>query len=170
MRSVQVHKVHGKIVERKNYIISANLSSGWIEQIGLESAKFLLTSTASLEYDSNQFIFFSTGSNNNPPIRKIEAEIEVYSEADFSKGIVGGMLGGTLGRTLGGILGGMLIGLALLAALTAGLYKAGFFKSKYKEMIKKQRIKKDAGERPVPESDRGAATPEQHELDEFTSH
>ncbi|GLD57419.1 integrin alpha-M-like protein [Lates japonicus] len=34
--------------ERKNYIISANLSSGWIEQIGLESAKFLLTSTASL--------------------------------------------------------------------------------------------------------------------------
>uniref|UniRef100_A0A3B4X8S1 Integrin alpha-M-like n=1 Tax=Seriola lalandi dorsalis TaxID=1841481 RepID=A0A3B4X8S1_SERLL len=106
-------------LESRKYKISANLSSGWIEQIGLKSAKFLLTSTASLEYDRNQFIFFSTGSNNNPPIRKIEAEVEVYPEPDFTKEIVGGSLGG----------------LALLALLTAGLYKAGFFKSKYQEMI-----------------------------------
>ncbi|KAM7370811.1 hypothetical protein PAMP_010331 [Pampus punctatissimus] len=105
--------------ESKRYTISANLSSGWIEQIGLYSAKFLLTSTASLEYDRNQYIFFSTGSNNNPPIRKIEAEVEVYPEPDFTKQIIGGSLGG----------------LALLALLTTGLYKAGFFKSKYKQMI-----------------------------------
>uniref|UniRef100_A0A4W6G6B3 VWFA domain-containing protein n=1 Tax=Lates calcarifer TaxID=8187 RepID=A0A4W6G6B3_LATCA len=124
--------------ERKNYIISANLSSGWIEQIGLKSAKFLLTSTASLEYDSNQFIFFSTGSNNNPPIRKIEAEIEVYSEPDFTKEIVGGTLGG----------------LVLLAALTAGLYKAGFFKSKYKEMIN------EGAEGADPQADGAATSPE----------
>ncbi|XP_068439118.1 integrin alpha-M [Clinocottus analis] len=106
-------------LERKKYTISANLSSGWIEQIGLQSAKFLLTSTASLEYDRNQYIFFSTGSSNNPPVRKIEAEVEVYPEPDFTKEIVGGIVGG----------------LALLALLTAGLYKAGFFKSKYKDMI-----------------------------------
>uniref|UniRef100_A0A3Q3BIQ2 Integrin alpha-M-like n=1 Tax=Kryptolebias marmoratus TaxID=37003 RepID=A0A3Q3BIQ2_KRYMA len=106
-------------LEEKTYTISANLSSGWIEQIGLPSAKFLLTSTASLEYDRNQFIFFSTSSNNTAPVRKIEAEVEVFPEPDFTKEIIGGSLGG----------------LAFLALLTAGLYKAGFFKSKYKEMI-----------------------------------
>ncbi|KAM8730448.1 integrin alpha-M-like [Acanthopagrus schlegelii] len=105
--------------ETKTYDISANLSSGWIEQIGLQSAKFILTSTASLEYDNNQYIYFSTSSNNNPPVHKTEAEVEVYPEPDFTKEIVGGTLGG----------------LALLALITAGLYKAGFFKSKYKQMI-----------------------------------
>uniref|UniRef100_G3NY70 VWFA domain-containing protein n=1 Tax=Gasterosteus aculeatus TaxID=69293 RepID=G3NY70_GASAC len=106
-------KLMGRL-ESKTYQISANLSSEWIEQI----------STASLEYDSKQYIFFSTGSYNNPPVHKhftvqIEAEVEVYAEPDFTKEIVGGSLGG----------------LALLVLLTAGLYKAGFFKSKYKEMI-----------------------------------
>ncbi|KAF3853539.1 hypothetical protein F7725_014227 [Dissostichus mawsoni] len=101
-------------LKSQTYYISANLSSAWIEQIGLQSAKFLLTSTAMLEYDRNQYIFFTSGSNNNPPVRKIEAEVEVYPEPDFTKEIVGGSLGG----------------LALLALLTAGLYK-----SKYNEMI-----------------------------------
>uniref|UniRef100_A0A3Q1IY12 VWFA domain-containing protein n=1 Tax=Anabas testudineus TaxID=64144 RepID=A0A3Q1IY12_ANATE len=123
--------------EKKQYIISANLSSGWIEQIGLHSAKFLLTSTASLEYDRNQYIYFSTGSNTNPPIRKIEAEVEVYPEPDFTKEIVGGSLGG----------------LALLTLLTAGLYKAGFFKSKYKEMINRK-----AGEGADPGADGDSAS------------
>ncbi|XP_030610794.1 integrin alpha-M-like [Archocentrus centrarchus] len=107
------------IRESRTYKISSNLSSGWIEQIGLQSAKFLLTSTASLEYDKNQYIYFSIGSNNNPPVRKIEAEVEVYPKPDFTRAIVGGSLGG----------------LALLTLLTAGLYKAGFFKSKYKQMM-----------------------------------
>ncbi|XP_028332256.1 integrin alpha-M-like isoform X2 [Gouania willdenowi] len=105
--------------ESTTFKISANLSSGWIEQIGLESAKFLLTSTASLEFDRNQYIFFSAGSNTNPPVRKVEVEVEVYPAPDFTKAIIGGSLGG----------------LTLLILLTAGLYRAGFFKSKYKEMI-----------------------------------
>ncbi|XP_034426297.1 integrin alpha-M-like [Hippoglossus hippoglossus] len=126
-------------LESKKYKISANISSGWIEQIGLDSAKFLLTSTATLEYDTNQYIFFSTGSNNKPPIHKIEAEIEVYPQPDFTKEIVGGSLGG----------------LALLALLTAGLYKAGFFKSKYKEMMN------EAEEAAEPGANEAAATPEQ---------
>ncbi|XP_019218193.1 integrin alpha-M isoform X3 [Oreochromis niloticus] len=107
-------------LQSRTYQISANLSSGWIEQIGIQSAKFLLTSTATVEYDKEQYIYFSTGSNNNPPVRKIVAEVEVYPKPDFTKAIIGGCLGG----------------LAILALLTAGLYKAGFFKSKYKQMMK----------------------------------
>ncbi|XP_013771382.1 integrin alpha-M-like [Pundamilia nyererei] len=106
-------------LQSRTYKISANLSSRWIEQIGLQSAKFLLTSTASLEYDETQYIYFSTGSNSNPPVYKIEAEVDVWPEPDFTKEIIGGSLGG----------------LAFLALLTVGLYKAGFFKSKYKQMI-----------------------------------
>uniref|UniRef100_A0A3Q3NCF3 Integrin alpha-M-like n=1 Tax=Labrus bergylta TaxID=56723 RepID=A0A3Q3NCF3_9LABR len=94
-------------LESKKYQISANLSSQWIEQIGLQSAKFILTSTATLEYNTSQYIFFSTGSSNTAPVRKIEMVVEVYAEPDFTKEIVGGSLGG----------------LALLALLTAGLYK-----------------------------------------------
>ncbi|XP_006805783.1 integrin alpha-X-like [Neolamprologus brichardi] len=107
-------------LQSRTYEISANLSSGWIEQIGIQSAKFLLTSTATVEYDKEQYIYFSTGSYNNPPVRKIVAEVEVYPKPDFTKAIIGGCLGG----------------LAILALLTAGLYKAGFFKSKYKQMMK----------------------------------
>ncbi|XP_037546808.1 integrin alpha-M-like [Nematolebias whitei] len=105
--------------ENKKYEISANLSSRWIEQIGLPSAKFILTSTASLEYDRNKYIFISTTSNKTPFMRKIEAEVEVFPEPDFTKEIIGGSLGG----------------LAFLVLLTAGLYKAGFFKSKYNQMV-----------------------------------
>uniref|UniRef100_A0A3Q4H5A8 VWFA domain-containing protein n=1 Tax=Neolamprologus brichardi TaxID=32507 RepID=A0A3Q4H5A8_NEOBR len=97
-------------LQSRTYEISANLSLGWIEQTGLESTKFLLTSTASLEYDDNQYFYFSTGSNYNPPVYKIE------TVPDFIKPIVIGSLGG----------------LAFLIVLTAGLYKAGFFNSNYK--------------------------------------
>ncbi|XP_034563343.1 LOW QUALITY PROTEIN: integrin alpha-M-like [Notolabrus celidotus] len=126
-------------LEKKKYEISANLSSGWIEQIGLESAKFQVTSTATLDYDKNQYIFFSTGSSNNPPVRKIEAEVEVYPEPDFTKEIIGGSLGGLL----------------LLALLTAGLVKAGFFKSKLQ-----QKMAESAGEEGAPGADGDMAAPE----------
>ncbi|XP_026018700.1 integrin alpha-M-like [Astatotilapia calliptera] len=106
-------------LQSRTYEISANLSSGWIEQIGLQSAKFLLTSTATVDYDQSQYIYFSTVSNNNPPVRKIIVEVEVYPQTNFTKEIIGGSLGG----------------LAFLALLTAGLYKAGFFKSKYSQMM-----------------------------------
>uniref|UniRef100_A0A3P8P5U6 VWFA domain-containing protein n=1 Tax=Astatotilapia calliptera TaxID=8154 RepID=A0A3P8P5U6_ASTCA len=94
-------------LQSRTYEISANLSSGWIEQIGLQSAKFLLTSTATVDYDQSQYIYFSTVSNNNPPVRKIIVEVEVYPQTNFTKEIIGGSLGG----------------LAFLALLTAGLYK-----------------------------------------------
>ncbi|KAG7282762.1 hypothetical protein CRUP_029970 [Coryphaenoides rupestris] len=105
--------------QSRTFTIAANLSSGWIAQIGLQSAKFLLISTATLEYDEAQYIFYSTESKHTAPIRKIITEVEVYQEANFTKEIVGGTIGGLL----------------LLAIITAGLYKAGFFKSQYKQMI-----------------------------------
>uniref|UniRef100_A0A3B3I6K9 VWFA domain-containing protein n=1 Tax=Oryzias latipes TaxID=8090 RepID=A0A3B3I6K9_ORYLA len=105
--------------EKITHTISANLTSGWIEQIGLSSSRFLLISTVSLEYDQDQYIFFSTTSTHKPPVRKLEAEVEIYSDPDFTKEIVGGSLGG----------------LAFVALVTAGLYKGGFFKSKYSQMI-----------------------------------
>lgn len=117
-------------LERKEYKISSNISSGWIEQIGLDTAKYLLISTAAIEYDTNQYVFFSVATNNKAPIRKVEAEVEVYPEPDFTKEIVGGSLGG----------------LALLALITAGLYKAGFFKSKYQNMMNEDAGAENAGE------------------------
>ncbi|XP_068610851.1 integrin alpha-M [Brachionichthys hirsutus] len=127
-------------LDRKEYSISANLSSGWLQQIGLQAAKFFLTSTASLEYDRNQLIFFSTGSDFNPPVRKIVAEVEVYSEPDFTTEIIGGSLGG----------------LAVVALASGGLYKAGFFKSKYQDMINEK-----TGEAGELGTDGGEPTPEE---------
>uniref|UniRef100_A0A6Q2X637 VWFA domain-containing protein n=1 Tax=Esox lucius TaxID=8010 RepID=A0A6Q2X637_ESOLU len=92
---------------RNSYSIAGNISSGWIEQIGLESARFSLVSSATLYYDRNQYIYFSSDSKNNPPVQTIETEVEVYPEIDFTKEIIGGAVGGLL----------------LLALITAGLYK-----------------------------------------------
>lgn len=162
-------------LEKKMYNISADLSSGWIqqvihvyvrvtinkavqeftsynwrsinrliplplllEQIGLESAKFLLTSTASLEYDTNQYIF--SGLNNKPPVRKVSkhnsvlfvcvcvyerervlefesklcsvmSQIQAEIEVYSKPDFTKEIIGGSLG------------GLVLLVLITAGLYK-----------------------------------------------
>uniref|UniRef100_A0A4W5NF75 Integrin alpha-X-like third Ig-like domain-containing protein n=1 Tax=Hucho hucho TaxID=62062 RepID=A0A4W5NF75_9TELE len=106
-------------LDRNSYNITGNLSSRWIEQIGLESAQFNLVSSATVDYDRNKYIYHSSDSKNNPPIQKIETQVEVYPEVDFTKGVIGGVVGG----------------LVLLALITAGLYKAGFFKSQYKQMM-----------------------------------
>ncbi|XP_039472559.1 integrin alpha-M-like [Oreochromis aureus] len=67
-------------------------------------------------YNSRVILTYPAGlSYRKFTIQQIVAEVE-----DFTKAIIGGCLGG----------------LAILAFLTAGLYKAGFFQSKYKQMIK----------------------------------
>uniref|UniRef100_A0A8C4ZZC0 VWFA domain-containing protein n=1 Tax=Gadus morhua TaxID=8049 RepID=A0A8C4ZZC0_GADMO len=116
--------------QSSTFTINGNLSSGWISQIGIQSAKFLLISTATLEYDEDTYIFFSAESKHTPPIRKIVTEVEVYPVANFTKEIVGGTFGGLL----------------LLAIITAALYKAGFFKSQYKQMIQEAGTSGEGGE------------------------
>ncbi|KAM9462478.1 integrin alpha-X-like, partial [Clarias gariepinus] len=103
----------------KFYIISGNVSSGWIEQTGLRSVVFELVSTATLDYNRTTYIYFSSDSTNTEPIGKINTQVEVYEEKFPIKEIIGGVVGG----------------LVLLALIAAGLYKAGFFKSNYKKML-----------------------------------
>ncbi|MCI4384019.1 hypothetical protein PGIGA_G00033590 [Pangasianodon gigas] len=105
--------------QTKFYVISGNVSSGWIEQTGLRSAVFELVSTATLDYNKTAYIFFSSDSINTAPIGKINTQVEVYEEKLPLKETIGGVVGG----------------LVLLALITAGLYKAGFFKSNYKKML-----------------------------------
>ncbi|XP_051770670.1 integrin alpha-X-like isoform X6 [Ctenopharyngodon idella] len=109
--------------ERKLYYISGNVSSGWIEQTGLRAAVFELVSSASLEYDESKYIFFSSDSQYTEPSLQINTQVEVYEEANLTNVITGGVSGGVIG------------GLLLLALITAPLYKAGFFKSQYKQLL-----------------------------------
>ncbi|XP_056102016.1 integrin alpha-X-like [Rhinichthys klamathensis goyatoka] len=105
--------------ERKLYNIFGNVSSGWIEQTGLKAAVFELVSSASLDYDKSKYIFFSSDSQHTAPSVQINTQVEVFEEVNLTKEIIGGVIGGLL----------------LLALITAALYKAGFFKSQYKQMI-----------------------------------
>ncbi|XP_056628082.1 integrin alpha-M-like isoform X2 [Triplophysa dalaica] len=101
------------------YNISGNVSSGWIEQTDLKAAVIELVSTASLVYDKSKYVFFSTDSRHSTPTVKIITQVEVYEEVDLTKEIIGGVIGGLL----------------LMALITVALYKAGFFKSEYKQML-----------------------------------
>uniref|UniRef100_A0AAY5EZE4 VWFA domain-containing protein n=1 Tax=Electrophorus electricus TaxID=8005 RepID=A0AAY5EZE4_ELEEL len=105
--------------ESKFYNISGHVSSGWIEQTGLRSAVFELVSTATLEYDKNKYVYFSSDSLHTAPTGLINTQVEVYEEKNIVKEIIGGTVAGLL----------------ILALITAGLYKAGFFKSRYKQML-----------------------------------
>ncbi|XP_050958084.1 integrin alpha-X-like isoform X3 [Labeo rohita] len=105
--------------ERKFYNITGNVSSGWIEQTGLRAAVFQLVSSASLDYDKSKYVFFSSDSQQTAPSVQINTQVEVYEEVNLTKEIIGGVIGGLL----------------LLAVITAALYKAGFFKSQYKQML-----------------------------------
>ncbi|KAK9965089.1 hypothetical protein ABG768_004198 [Culter alburnus] len=108
--------------EWKLYYISGNMSSGWIEQTGLRAAVFELISSVSLDYDKSKYIFFSSDSQGTAPSLQINTQVEVYEEVNlrsFIKEIIAGVIGGLL----------------LLALITAALYKAGFFKSQYKQLM-----------------------------------
>ncbi|XP_043085924.1 integrin alpha-M-like [Puntigrus tetrazona] len=105
--------------ERRFYNITGNVSFGWIEQTGLRAAVFQLVSSVSMEYDNSKYVFFSSDSQKSAPSIQIATQVEVYEEVNLTKEIAGGVIGGLL----------------LLALITLALYKAGFFKSQYKQML-----------------------------------
>ncbi|XP_059387707.1 integrin alpha-X-like [Carassius carassius] len=105
--------------ERKFYNITGNVSSGWIEQTGLRAAVFQLVSSASLDYDKKIYVFFSSDSQQTESSAQIDTQVEVYEKVNLTK------------ETAGGVIGGLL----LLALITVALYKAGFFKSHYKQLL-----------------------------------
>uniref|UniRef100_A0A9J7Z2X5 Integrin, alpha M (complement component 3 receptor 3 subunit) n=1 Tax=Cyprinus carpio carpio TaxID=630221 RepID=A0A9J7Z2X5_CYPCA len=105
--------------EKMLYNITGSVSSGWIEQTGLRAAVFQLVSSASLDYDKSKYVFFSSDSQQTAPSVQINTQVEVYEEVNLTKEIAGGIIGGLL----------------LLALITAALYKSGFFKSHYKQLL-----------------------------------
>uniref|UniRef100_A0AAR2JDC0 Integrin, alpha M (complement component 3 receptor 3 subunit), tandem duplicate 1 n=1 Tax=Pygocentrus nattereri TaxID=42514 RepID=A0AAR2JDC0_PYGNA len=68
-----------KRLDVKFYSISANVNSGWIEQTGLRSAFFELVSTATLEYDKNEYIYYSSDSLHKAPIRKVNELLCIFA-------------------------------------------------------------------------------------------
>ncbi|XP_031427416.1 integrin alpha-M-like [Clupea harengus] len=105
--------------DKSRYNVSGNVRSGWIEQTGLRSASFHLVTSATLEYDNNKYIFYSSDSSRHAPVARIETLVEVYEEPNLTKEIIGGVVAG----------------LILLALMTAGLAKSGFFKSQYQQKL-----------------------------------
>ncbi|XP_052467005.1 integrin alpha-X [Carassius gibelio] len=116
--------------EKMFYNITGNVSSGWIEQIGLSAAVFQLVSSASMDYDKSKYVLFNSDSQQTAPSVQINTQVEVYEEVNLTKVIIGGVIGGLL----------------LLALITGVLYKAGFFKSQYKQML--EEAQGGAGEQP----------------------
>uniref|UniRef100_A0A9J8C5Y9 Integrin, alpha M (complement component 3 receptor 3 subunit) n=1 Tax=Cyprinus carpio carpio TaxID=630221 RepID=A0A9J8C5Y9_CYPCA len=73
--------------ERILYIITANVSSGWIEQTGLRAAVFQLVSSAYLDYDKSKYVFFSSDSQQTAASVQLRPQVfyrtEVWRLASF---------------------------------------------------------------------------------------
>ncbi|MBN3307084.1 ITAX protein, partial [Amia calva] len=113
------------------YNLTGEVSSAWLQQTQLESVR--LVSSASLGFDTKQYIHRFTKSKTLINT-EVQTHVEVIKVYDYKKEIIGGAAGGLL----------------LLALITLGLYKAGFFKRGYKEMMEQQAGDADAGEDAAP--------------------
>ncbi|XP_048868867.1 integrin alpha-M-like isoform X2 [Brienomyrus brachyistius] len=109
------------------YNISGEVKSGWIEQTQLMAVD--LVSSLVLDYDRNQFVSATT---DHIPSAEVRTHVVIHIEPNYTKEIIGGVAGGLL----------------LLALITAALYKAGFFKSKYSQMMQETGNDETAGASP----------------------
>nr|XP_023659170.1 integrin alpha-M-like [Paramormyrops kingsleyae] len=106
--------VHMQELQDTFYNISGEVKSGWIEQTQLMAVD--LVSSLVLDYDRNQFV---SATKDHNPSAEVRTHVVIHIEPNFTKEIIGGVVGSLL----------------LLALITAALYKAGFFKSKYSQMM-----------------------------------
>ncbi|XP_051003147.1 integrin alpha-D-like [Acomys russatus] len=103
------------IQDELDFILKGNLSFGWVSQT--LQKKVLLTSVAEITFNTSVYSQLSgQEAFLRAQVETVLEELEVY-EPTFL--LVGSSLGGLL----------------LLALITAALYKLGFFKRQYKEML-----------------------------------
>ncbi|XP_043835204.1 integrin alpha-D-like [Dromiciops gliroides] len=103
------------IQEELNFTITGNLSLGWFQQT--EYNNLLVTSLAEITFNDSKYALLP---GQEMFMRaQTETKVERYEVHSPIPLIVGSSIGGLL----------------LLALITAGLYKLGFFKRQYKEMM-----------------------------------
>uniref|UniRef100_A0A8C4TKJ5 Integrin alpha-M-like n=1 Tax=Erpetoichthys calabaricus TaxID=27687 RepID=A0A8C4TKJ5_ERPCA len=114
--------------------LRGNVTAEWITQT--KQQKLHLHSSAELSFNEDQYIhLFTTGRNRYIQSQAI-TEIQLYEPFNY--------LPIVLGSTAGGLL--------LLALITGALYKAGFFKRQYKDMMNEAEDPCDATESPKEDS------------------
>ncbi|XP_031793208.1 integrin alpha-M isoform X1 [Sarcophilus harrisii] len=102
------------VQEEFTFTIEGKLSFSWVKQT--ESNNLLFTSMAEIIFDESKYVLLP---EQMFMTNKIETKVEQYEVHSPVPLIVGSSVGG----------------LVLLALITAGLYKLGFFKRQYKDMM-----------------------------------
>ncbi|XP_063791533.1 integrin alpha-M-like [Pseudophryne corroboree] len=98
------------------FTISGSVTEAWTTQT--ENERIYLQSSAEIEYDSHTYEYILE--QNQRFIRaQTQTVLEIYPEYNYYPIIIGSSVGG----------------LVLLGLIAAGLYKIGFFKRQYKEML-----------------------------------
>ncbi|XP_078508746.1 integrin alpha-M-like [Lissotriton helveticus] len=105
-----------KVDQKVDFVIKGDVFSRWISQTNQQ--KVTLVSSAEITYDENKYAHL-IDPKDTFVTSQVSTRVEVYKEYNYLPIIIGSSVGG----------------LVLLALISAGLYKAGFFKRQYKEML-----------------------------------
>ncbi|XP_053327358.1 integrin alpha-M-like [Spea bombifrons] len=113
---VECHVENMEIRKSINFTISGNVTREWGKQT--EQQKVFLQTSAEISYDFGKYQH-PTEQDERFIRAQAQTVLEVITEYDYRPVIVGSSVGG----------------LAVVALIAAGLYKLGFFKRQYKQMM-----------------------------------